>query len=755
MSNVAHAVAGADPEVLESAALLPFAGLMDAHGVLSLPGTLASQVEEVEVVVEDDEDSETSEKIDDEESETSEEIDDEDSETSEEMEIEQAYWEGIQQEQIQQESSSRSSRPSWRISLSSRRMLMPGMLSAGICSSISSRDQLVLDTEPPESEPLPTTTHLREPHAPGGRTQQHALALAEEAEWTTALDEAHPEDAAKVAQAHITRFELAYASVTDGTSRGVIRAALHRRKYDDLDAATDARRLREAHAARLSRMQAHAAHLTRTPVFLREAPRGLRWLHKGRTFGGVPLLDAGAAHETTTRQLGDMSRELGAQLGAQAKEVADRLAAIEAAARTASSVTTSATIGSADSKTSESTRRGSSRAPVRSPAPLVALGTPPPSSERRRLTHQSLDPRAESGTQSPFSQYYTPPYTPAVETPPPLTPQWLQDLTRVPSQAPHIRKYLEAMATWCSATDISALPELMETCVRADLAAMGAAKGRPRQFPSWPIANDSTERRLIAWDLLVTDDVAEYIVDGSVPARGQDGNTLYNWTAKLNEHVHDATANTFRFAEQGVMVGRMMHRAETGTVELSCQYDGGRQDLAEGEEKHYLDEYNWDVVQAPLLHRVAALLFRVAFKFREGRDMWLPHFAEVLDTVDRLCTTGNSDLAQYRRILSREEEATTLVQAEIALMLQVVDGRYAVDQYCAPLSLRESRGPTSLHISTPTQSMLLHVLYRLPVFTEHVQFRVADHPEHPKPTHYQIHWDEALVDHAQGIPNAF
>ncbi|KAJ1434452.1 hypothetical protein B484DRAFT_429172 [Ochromonadaceae sp. CCMP2298] len=230
---------------------------------------------------------------------------------------------------------------------------------------------------------------------------------------------------------------------------------------------------------------------------------------------------------------------------------------------------------------------------------------------------------------------------------------------------------------------------------------------------------------------------------------------LTNYLAKSNEFLHNSSRNVLRFAEFGVVVADMTHNTSNGPLELCTQYDGSDQ----AEEQHWTMRYNWNKDLVRYIHRLAVILFRATFKVDSAHPSlaqgWSPHYAELLDTVERMHTSGAADLSQYRRILEQEEDATDPVQAEIVMLLQVVEGHYHVRTYYSLLTDRaqdvgqgESPPVFRLAMAGPTCSMIPHILLELPLVQQHVQFRVADHPDGPNAAqidHNIEHWSEALV----------
>jgi hypothetical protein len=468
----------------------------------------------------------------------------------------------------------------------------------------------------------------------------------------------------------------------------------------------------------------------------------------------------------TALQLGELSR----QMAEQAQTFAERVGAIEVATRAAPPA--SATLGDTDTRASTATistpgGRSMAREPVRVPPPLVPLGTAAPNTalpERCRVTPQLL---AASAMAQP--------------APSNAGPLWLQTISHRPDALQlHQLKYALGMRDFCDGERVWELPEIDEECVQAEIAYLHDTRSTQRWFPSLPIAlcqhaflsctltiadsklvpgqhglflphgatlpalhlfysgkvRDLPSRQAeAAWDLHIQDGLREFIVDGRVPAIGPDGTMLTNYLAESNKFIHDSRRNVHRFAEFGVVVVDMTHNTTNGPLELCTQYDGSDQ----AEEQHLTMRYNWDKELTRYIHRLAVILFRATFKVDSTHPSlaqgWSPNYAELLDTVERLLTSGAADLSQYRRILEQEEDATDPVQAEIVILLQVFEGHYHVRTYYSLLADRaqdvgqgETPPVSPLAMAGPTGSMIPHILLELPLVQKHVQFRVADHP---------------------------
>jgi hypothetical protein len=373
----------------------------------------------------------------------------------------------------------------------------------------------------------------------------------------------------------------------------------------------------------------------------------------------------------------------------------------------------------------------------------------------------------------------------------PIVCQWLQGLLAQVGLRTHERQYLDEFQQNCVTGHLVVrLPELRDEWIKGELETLRRGVGQRRFFPSPTIAycqhmffsahmvitpsavvagehgfflrpghvfpamrffymglvvDLPTRRKPGSHDLAVEDGDRAYIVNGRVPNQGAHNETIVNWPAKANEFIHGpASRNAIQFAESGTCVSSMLSNATGMTnVEVFAQYDDGDPD------QHYDSQYNWDGAYVYLVYRVAQLLYRMAVRIEREPSDFQFHYAAVLDVVCEQSESGRPNLRRFRRIIADEVRRVSPVEATVALIVQVVLGLYDVSFYFPTLADgARNRSHVAVERGSPASSMLPHILFRLGVFREHVQFRVADHPEHPVSEYYIDHWDAALVDYA-------
>jgi hypothetical protein len=458
------------------------------------------------------------------------------------------------------------------------------------------------------------------------------------------------------------------------------------------------------------------------------------------------------AQRATTQQVSDLGR----MLQDQAQAIAARAAAIEMHSAEHSVRSERPTDG-------EEARSHASR---RTPQPLPTHGRPAPPAVHASSRHPP--------TSEPGRRRIEPTLVGQQQIPP-----WLTELMRRPELLePHILPYLQDFAMLCDGTRVRGLPPLSDAFVRAELDLLAATRGTRRFYPSLPVAmcqnaffaanmtieaselvtgehgaflrpgmslpattflymseawEYPTQRKGSLWSLDLTDGPATYVIEGKVAAYGPNGEQLHNWPAKMNEYLHDHKRNTFRFTDNGVVVGSAVAGALTAT-ELFCLYD---ESYVPGHNIHYSDMYDWTSIQVHLLHRLALTMFKYTNKnIMEVFEAWKEHYAGVLDTVEDLCASGAPSLLVYQRICAGDMEAETLVEAEIALWLTAVEGHYDVCQYYPQLARAGHSHNVELILGTPKVSMISHVLLCVPGVLSEIQFRVADNPDLPRPDNY-------------------
>ncbi|KAJ1380230.1 hypothetical protein B484DRAFT_462311, partial [Ochromonadaceae sp. CCMP2298] len=253
----------------------------------------------------------------------------------------------------------------------------------------------------------------------------------------------------------------------------------------------------------------------------------------------------------------------------------------------------------------------------------------------------------------------------------------------------------------------------------------------------------------LEWALEVRDGKRMYLIDGAVSAVDAEGHTIPNILAKMNEYIHDPLKNACRFEEHGVVWCDQIS-AGSGEREVYMKYDSHMP----GHDLGRSEGYAWSKPLARLMGRLATVLCRASIKIPYDNwpeeTSWSEHFASVLAVVEQLEESGDMEL--FYGIADGTVEAETPVQADVALLLQAVEGNYEVGGYYEQLSgapnheVPIDRGVTS-------DSMLPHILLCLPVVMKEIQFRVADDPTKRQPEGYKQAWTDILVLFAAGMFN--
>jgi hypothetical protein len=197
----------------------------------------------------------------------------------------------------------------------------------------------------------------------------------------------------------------------------------------------------------------------------------------------------------------------------------------------------------------------------------------------------------------------------------------------------------------------------------------------------------------------------------------------------MNEYIHDPLKNACRFKEHGVVWCDQIS-AGSGGREVYMKYDS----YAAGHSLARDEGYAWSKPLARLMCRLATVLCLASIKLPEDNwpeeTSWSEHFAGVLAVAEELERSGDMEL--FYGIVDGTVQAKTPVQADVALLLQAVEGKYEMEGYYEQLSGALNH-EISMDKGVPSDSMLPHVLLVLPCVMEEIQFRVADNPMRPQP----------------------
>ncbi|KAJ1438499.1 hypothetical protein B484DRAFT_469418 [Ochromonadaceae sp. CCMP2298] len=247
----------------------------------------------------------------------------------------------------------------------------------------------------------------------------------------------------------------------------------------------------------------------------------------------------------------------------------------------------------------------------------------------------------------------------------------------------------------------------------------------------------------LEWALEVKDGNRMYLIDGAVSAVDAEGHTIPNMLmlAKMNEYIHDPLKNACRFEEHGVVWCDQIS-AGLGDREVYMKYDFHMP----GDDLGRAEGYAWSKPLARLMGRLATVLCLASIKL--PYDNWpekissSEHFASVLAVVEQLEQSGDMEL--FYGIVDGTVDAETPVQADVALLLQAVEGNYEVGGYYEHLSGAPNH-EIPIDKGVPSVSMLPHILLCLPVVMKEIQFRVADDPTIRQPEGYKQAWTDILV----------
>ncbi|KAJ1399467.1 hypothetical protein B484DRAFT_471478, partial [Ochromonadaceae sp. CCMP2298] len=301
-------------------------------------------------------------------------------------------------------------------------------------------------------------------------------------------------------------------------------------------------------------------------------------------------------------------------------------------------------------------------------------------------------------------------------------PGWLQVfLSRPEKLEQHTLEYLQEVAKHCNQGRVRQLPPLRQEWIRAEMRRLEETKNTRRFFPSTAIAKaqheylstvmavtasdlGEGEQRVVMqphasvslttlfysglvvqpiegvpqrleWALEVKDGKRMYLIDGAVSAVDAEGHTIPNILAKMNEYIHDPLKNACRFEEHGVVWCDQIS-AGSGEREVYMKYDSHMPGHVLGRSEGYA----WSKPLARLMGRLATVLCRASIKIPYDNwpeeTSWSEHFASVLAVVEQLEESGDMEL--FYGIVDGTVEAETPVQADVALLLQAVEGNYEV-----------------------------------------------------------------------------